>query len=75
MTFSAAIERFILYLATERGLSLNYQLSVRQSLELLAGRLQTKSVDEVETVDLQHLTDFLMERKQNGLTRDRKSVV
>ena len=68
MTFPAAIDRFILYLATERGLSLNYQLSVRQSLDLLAGRLQTKSVEEVESVDLQHLTDFLMERKQNGLT-------
>ena len=31
-----AIERFIRYLATERGLSDNYQISVRRSLERLA---------------------------------------
>ena len=29
------IEQFLLYLATERGLSVAYQLSVRQSLESL----------------------------------------
>ena len=33
MTLPDAIDRFIMFLATERGLSLNYQLSVRQSLE------------------------------------------
>jgi integrase/recombinase XerD len=66
--FPAAIDRFILYLAAERGLSTNYQLSVRQSLELLSGRLQEKSLEEVSAVELSHLTDFLMERKRNGLT-------
>lgn len=33
MNFERAQDSFLLYLATERGLSTNYQLSVRQSLE------------------------------------------
>ena len=33
MTAETALDSFLLYLATERGLSTNYQLSVRQSLE------------------------------------------
>ena len=33
---NAEIDQFILYLATERGLSDNYQLSTRSSLELFA---------------------------------------
>ena len=33
---NAEIDQFILYLATERGLSDNYQLSTRGSLELFA---------------------------------------
>ena len=32
---TTALERFILHLATERGLSVNYQLSNRQTLEAL----------------------------------------
>ena len=68
MLLPASIDRFILYLATERGLSVNYQLSVRQSLDLLSGHLQPKAVENVEAVTLEHLTDFLMERKKNGLT-------
>jgi integrase/recombinase XerD len=68
MEIGAAIDRFILYLATERGLSANYQLSVRQSLDLAAGHLQSKGVVQVEAVGLPELTGFLMQRKQNGLT-------
>lgn len=37
---TAEIEKFLMYLATERGLSTNYQLSVQRSLEGL--RLDTK---------------------------------
>ena len=42
----AAIEDFILYLATERGLSDNYQLSTRLSLEGFAFWLERRSVPE-----------------------------
>jgi integrase/recombinase XerD len=68
MLLPAAIDRFILYLATERGLSANYQISVRQSLELLAGFLKTRGAEAIEGVTFAHLTDFLHERKRNGLT-------
>ncbi len=68
MDFAAAIDRFILYLATERGLSANYQLSVRQSLELAAGHLESKGGGQIESVGLADLTGFLMQRKQHGLT-------
>ena len=68
MTLPTAIERFIVYLATERGLSVNYQLSVRQSLDLFTGYLEKREIGSVEDVTLAHLTDFLMERKRNGLT-------
>jgi site-specific recombinase XerD len=36
LSFSEAIDSFILYLAVEKGLSANYQLSNRQSLQKLA---------------------------------------
>jgi len=67
MDFAAATDKFILYLATERGLSANYQISVRQSLELLAGHLRRNGVEQIEGVGLPELTGFLLKRKQNGL--------
>ena len=39
-----AIEDFILYLATERGLSENYQLSTRLSLEGFTGWLERRKL-------------------------------
>jgi integrase/recombinase XerD len=62
------IENFILYLATERGLSENYQLSTRRSLECFvewAGKAKQLSV--VGEVVLEHLHEFLAHRKRLGL--------
>ena len=54
--FAEAIDRFILYLATERGLSENYQISTRRSLEDFAdwasNREQPFSPDKTELADL-----------------------
>jgi integrase/recombinase XerD len=62
------IDHFILYLATERGLSDNYQLSVRTSLEAAATWLaKDRSVTAPEQVRLEHLTDYLAKRKADGL--------
>jgi integrase/recombinase XerD len=62
------IDQFILYLATERGLSTNYQLSTRRSLETfaewLARRAGITGPDEVEPA---HFTEFLAWRKRSGL--------
>jgi len=66
--FAEAIDRFILYLATERGLSENYQLSTRRSLEDFAdwvsNRKQPFSPDKTE---LAELTKYLASEKERGL--------
>jgi integrase/recombinase XerD len=79
----AAIEDFILYLATERGLSDNYQLSTRLSLEGFAHWLERRSViaddtDAEEAAPLpaiapgaithQQITDYLAHKKRLGLS-------
>ena len=62
------IDSFILYLATERGLSENYQLSTRNSLETFANWLQqNRGITETTQIELGHITDYLAERKKNGL--------
>lgn len=68
MTFPGAIDRFILYLATERGLSVNYQISVRQSLEGFAEWAGRQGITEVEAVTLPQLSNYLLSRKTDGLT-------
>lgn len=64
-----AIDQFIMHLATERGLSVNYQILVRRVLETFTGwvgRVREKTqVGQVATSDL---TDFLMDRKREGLS-------
>lgn len=63
------IDKFILYLATERGLSENYQLSTRHSLECAAGWLEEKrEIVDVRKVRIKDLTDFLSQRKGDGLS-------
>ena len=57
-------DAFILYLATERGLSPAYQLSVRQTLDALAAWLGKKRLADVGTDEL---SGFLATRKSAGL--------
>src|SRR5690349_9146145 len=82
-----ALDDFILYLATERGLSENYQLSTRLSLEGFATWLERRELVktageaalgagaevpevqiDVKTITLAQATDYLAERKRNGLS-------
>jgi len=64
----AALEDFILHLATERGLSDNYQLSTRRSLEtFLTWAETTQKITEPGPVTLAHLQAFLGHRKRLGL--------
>jgi integrase/recombinase XerD len=64
-----AIEQLILYLATERGLSENYQLSTRRSLEEFAKWLSSaRQITEPETVTLAVITDYLAHCKKRGLS-------
>ncbi|HYY31129.1 MAG TPA: site-specific tyrosine recombinase [Chthoniobacterales bacterium] len=66
--FAEAIDCFILYLATERGLSDNYQLSTRRSLERFADwAAKQKGVTSLRQVDIALLTEFLAGEKERGL--------
>ena len=59
------IERFLRYLAVEKGLSDNYQLSVRRALDHLAEWLENeRSVTEPGQVTLDHLTAYLAHRRR-----------
>src|SRR5436309_1726515 len=63
-----AIDGFILYLATERGLSENYQLSTRRSLEEFAEWLsRAKQTTEPRNITLPLIIDYLAFRKRGGL--------
>jgi integrase/recombinase XerD len=66
--FAEAIDCFILYLATERGLSENYQLLTRRSLEKFAdwaGKL--KQLSAPRDVELGALIEYLATEKERGL--------
>lgn len=61
------IEDFILHLATERGLSDNYQLSTRLSLEAFSQwAAQSKKLHAPGEIKSSDLTDFLAHRKRAG---------
>jgi integrase/recombinase XerD len=63
-----SLELFIRYLATERGLSDNYQLSVRRSLESFAKwLLKEHAIDEPNGITLPLISAYLAARKRAGL--------
>jgi integrase/recombinase XerD len=63
-----AIDQFILYLATERGLSENYQISTRRSLEEFAEWAnKRKQLFYPHQVGLADLTEYLASEKERGL--------
>lgn len=62
------IDAFIRYLAVERGLSENYQLSTRRSLTEFAGWCERHRVPKTRGVTVNHITDYLAERKRGGLS-------
>jgi len=62
-----AIDSFILYLATERGLSPNYQFSVRRTLETLATWAAKHGHHAWRDLGLLELTNFLADQKARGL--------
>ncbi len=64
----ASLEDFILHLATERGLSDNYQLSTRRTMEsFTAWAEKTQQLSDPRTITLAHLHDYLAFRKRCGL--------
>ena len=65
----SAIESFIRYLAVERGLSDNYQLSTQRSLTDFANWCaHARKIDNVRAVTLPMLSDYLAAKKKAGLS-------
>ena len=62
----AEADAMIRYLATERGLSEAYQLSVRQTLDALAGWLKRRG-GTLRDLGTEDLAAFLSQRKTDGL--------
>ena len=63
------IDSFIRFLATERGLSENYQLSTRRSLtEFAAWCADARKVTAAEKVTLPVISDYLAAQKKRGLS-------
>lgn len=60
-------EAFIRYLATERGLSAAYQLSVRQTLDALAGWIESRK-GGLRDLGTDELAAFLSQRKSESLS-------
>jgi len=64
-----AIDSFIRFLAVERGLSQNYQLSTQRSLSEFARWCVTrKNIDKPCDVTLPMLSEYLADRKRSGLS-------
>lgn len=62
-----SIDQFIMHLATERGLSDNYQLSTRSSLEMFAQwAAENKKAAAWSEVEAGHIGEFLGWRKRGG---------
>lgn len=61
---TSEIDSFLLHLATERGLSDNYQLLVRRLLEAFARWMEKeRAKDSAAAVETKDLTDYLAHRK------------
>ncbi|MFA7345128.1 MAG: site-specific tyrosine recombinase XerD [Terrimicrobiaceae bacterium] len=63
---SDEIEQFLAHLATERGLSTNYQSIVQRSLETFAEWASARELT-LGGIEAGHITEFLAFRKRSGL--------
>lgn len=63
--YKALIERFLLYLAAERGLSANYRLSIQRSLSRFAAWCHEHTLPP-EALTEAHLTSYLRELRSRG---------
>jgi integrase/recombinase XerD len=67
LPFGEAIDSFILYQATEKGLSANYQLSNRRSLQELAAWCDARGHPDPSSLQTADLTNYLGTLKARGL--------
>lgn len=65
---TSQIDQFLLYIATERGLSAAYQLSVRQTLDSLEVWLEANGITAWDDIGTDELSRFLSEQKDRGMS-------
>src|SRR5207245_3261383 len=63
-----SIDSFIRFLAVERGLSENYQLSTQRSLSEFAQWCANKKINNPRAVTLPMISEYLADRKRTGLS-------
>ena len=68
MALEEEVDGFVLYLATERGLSTSYQLSVRRTLDRLVQWAEGRGTGGWGEVDTEGLSAFMGELKEGGLS-------
>jgi integrase/recombinase XerD len=64
----AQVDSFILYIATERGLSPAYQLSVRQTLDSFVAWAKNKEMADWGDMGTEELSSYLAEQKKRGIS-------
>jgi integrase/recombinase XerD len=67
LSFSDAIDSFLVFLAVERGLSENYQLLSRRLLHKLSAWCEAQGILNPQKVRLEDLTTYLHHLKSGGL--------
>jgi site-specific recombinase XerD len=66
LSFSDAIDDFLVFMAVEKGLSENYQLSNRRSLQELAAWCRGRGFQDPIAIKTDNLTDYLSHIKDRG---------
>jgi integrase/recombinase XerD len=62
------VDAFLDHLAIERGLAANTRAAYADDLSQFAASLQKRGVTQINSVQRQHLTDYLMEQRKRGLS-------
>ncbi len=75
LVMAPLVDSFILYLATERGLSPAYQLSVRQSLDGFIKWATAQGLTEPTNCTTDTLTRYLSSRRKSGLSASSQRVL
>jgi integrase/recombinase XerD len=62
------VDAFLDHLTVERGLAANTRLSYGDDLAQFVSFLNRRRIDQINSVQRQHITEYLMEQRKRGLT-------
>ncbi len=62
------VDAFLDYLAIERGLAANTRLAYAADLVCFTASLRRRGITQINTVQRQHISDYLMEQRKRGLS-------